>query len=373
MIVTQEWFFTEQRGASGPLFQRGLVARNRAGSVIFSPLGLFLLDSLKARVKEFMDREMVELRMPVLQSVSLWKRSGRWESFEDKFVLSKDRVLSATNEEDVVETLLSRSQGSWGTSFYQTNWKFRDEKRQKGLMRCQEFLMKDGYSVHTDATGAYRKLATVHALYLSLYLELGLDVLTLVSQDKQMGGNLSFEHVVVDEQGESELEMSPGRDTLTGIPFDCREVGAGTKCVELSHIFYLGDAYTHYAPNERDRGLVACSYGIGVTRLLEVLYKRRLWRFSMFGLVLVVNKDRDICLDARSMLRASRPAYSFPVWAVSDNFNKNYSLEERVLGFPDLLFYCQDKWVLKTNGGEYHFASLESVVDSNEVKDILSS
>src|SRR5262249_1026393 len=138
------------------------------------PLGLRTVRRVEAIVRDEMNRAGAqEILMPAVIPAELWQESGRGEQYGRELLRLKDRYdrdfcFGPPNEE-VVTDLVRREVRSYRDlpmNLYQIQTKFRDEVRPRfGLMRGREFVMKDAYSFHTDATDARREYQVMFETY----------------------------------------------------------------------------------------------------------------------------------------------------------------------------------------------------------------
>ena len=147
------------------MLRAGLIRQEAAGIYAWLPLGIKVLNKIKAIVDEEMVRAgAIEILMPTLQSADLWRESGRYDAYGKEMLRIKDRhdrdlLYGPTNEEMVTEIFRSyvRSYKQLPMNLYHIQWKFRDEVRPRfGVMRGREFLMKDAYSFDIDRAAARR-------------------------------------------------------------------------------------------------------------------------------------------------------------------------------------------------------------------------
>ncbi|MFM7593354.1 MAG: aminoacyl--tRNA ligase-related protein [Isosphaeraceae bacterium] len=141
------------------LVRAGFIRQLGSGAYTYLPLGLRSLRKAEAIVREEMNRAgAVEVLMPALQPIELWKETGRYETFGNLLMqlkLSGDRhvALGPTHEEVVTDLArdLIASYRQLPLTLYQIQTKFRDEPRPRfGVLRTREFLMKDAYSFGTN-------------------------------------------------------------------------------------------------------------------------------------------------------------------------------------------------------------------------------
>ena len=197
------------------------------------------------------------------------------------------QVLSPTHEEAATEILRSlpvTSDRDLPIKLYQIGTKFRDEMRPKfGLIRANEFTMKDLYTFDKDQESAEETYSQVTAAYHNIFSRLGVPWVRVAGEAGAMGGSVSHEY---------HFPAPIGQDTL----LVCDTCGAGTnkelaadlacadtccsrqvrerRGIEVGHTFLLGTRYSKpFKANFRsDSGsnmpLHMGCYGIGVSRVL---------------------------------------------------------------------------------------------------------
>ncbi len=183
-----------------------------AGSGIYTymPLGFRVLRKIQRIMEEEMDAiGAQEMLMPNLHPAELWQASSRWDTVD---VLMKLKgtggsayCLSPTHEEIVVDLALSEieSYRDLPQVVYHINKKFRDESRARGgLLRLREFIMKDAYSLYTNAEALDRFYPAMVQAYFNIFSRCGVDVVAVDADVGAMGGKASQEFVVPFEQGE---------------------------------------------------------------------------------------------------------------------------------------------------------------------------
>ena len=81
------------------LLRAGMIRQLGAGAYTYLPLGLRVLHKAEAIVRQEMDAAgAIELLMPALQPVELWKESGRFETFGD--LLELEQAIGAARDVD---------------------------------------------------------------------------------------------------------------------------------------------------------------------------------------------------------------------------------------------------------------------------------
>jgi len=189
-----------------------------AGVYSYLPLAWRVLKKIENIIRDEMDKAGgQELRMPVLQPLEIWQKSGRDLAFgKGLFTLSDRRerklALGPTHEE-VVTQMVSRNVQSYRDLpllLYQIQTKFRDEPRSRaGLIRVREFTMKDLYSFDTDEDGLNQSYNKMLQAYENIYSQCGLPALLVEADSGAIGGKDSHEFMVITESGEDEIIHCP--------------------------------------------------------------------------------------------------------------------------------------------------------------------
>jgi prolyl-tRNA synthetase len=199
------------------MLRAGLVRRVAAGIYDWLPLGLRTLRKVEGIIREEMDRAgALEILMPAIQPAELWQESGRWEEYGPELLRFKDRhdrsfVVGPTHEE-VVTDIARRELKSYRqlpVNFYQIQIKFRDEIRPRfGVMRGREFIMKDAYSFHADATSLAEGYAAMKQAYTRMFERMGLNFRAVQADTGAIGGNASEEFQVLADSGEDAIAVA---------------------------------------------------------------------------------------------------------------------------------------------------------------------
>lgn len=154
-----------------------------------------------------------EIHMPVMHPAALWKNTGRWDSAGSILVKVKDRrgqdyALALTHEEVVAE-LARREIDSYRQLpklMYHIQTKLRDEIRPRGgLIRVREFIMKDSYSLDSDAAGLDQSYDAFYNAYERIFASCDVATTVVEADSGMMGGALSHEFVLPHPQGEDRL------------------------------------------------------------------------------------------------------------------------------------------------------------------------
>jgi prolyl-tRNA synthetase len=193
------------------LLRAGMIRQLGAGAYTYMPLGLRVLHKVIQIVREEMDSAgAIELLMPALQPVELWKESGRYEAYGDllmKLTLSGNHqmALGPTHEEVITDLVrdLVRSYKQLPITLYQIQTKFRDEPRPRfGIVRTREFLMKDAYSIDADLAQLNQSYDAMYEAYCRIYDRSGLPYVIVEAESGPIGGDSSHEFMVPCATGE---------------------------------------------------------------------------------------------------------------------------------------------------------------------------
>ncbi|HZL71322.1 MAG TPA: aminoacyl--tRNA ligase-related protein, partial [Planctomycetota bacterium] len=153
------------------MVRAGLVRQLSAGVYTFLPLGLRVLERIKAIVRDEMNRAgATELLLPAMHPAELWQETGRLAAYGDSMIKFTDRknhlnVLGPTHEEVITDLIRNAnlSYRSLPLNLYQIQVKFRDEARPRfGVVRTREFIMKDAYSFDADGDGLDRSYQAMY-------------------------------------------------------------------------------------------------------------------------------------------------------------------------------------------------------------------
>lgn len=199
------------------LLRAGYIRRIGSGLYAYLPLMWRVLKKVSQIVREEMDATGAqECLLPQLQPADLWRESGRWDTYtqaEGIMFAMTDRQqrelgLGPTHEE-VITTIakdMIRSYRQLPLHLYQIQTKFRDEIRPRfGLMRGREFIMKDGYSFHTNQESLKKTYQDMAQAYSNMLRRSGLQFRAVDADSGAIGGSGSQEFMVLAEAGEDEV------------------------------------------------------------------------------------------------------------------------------------------------------------------------
>jgi len=199
------------------LVRAGYIRRIGSGIYAYLPLMWRVLQKVSQIVREEMNATGAqECLLPQVQPAELWRESGRWDTYTKAegimFSLTDRRkrelALGPTHEE-VITTIakdMIRSHQQLPLHLYQIQTKFRDEIRPRfGLMRGREFIMKDGYSFHSDEESLKKTYRDMDQAYRNMLTRCGLQYRAVEADSGAIGGSGSQEFMVLAEAGEDEV------------------------------------------------------------------------------------------------------------------------------------------------------------------------
>ena len=200
------------------LLRAGMVRQLGAGAYTYLPIGFRVLSKVVRIVREEMDAAgALELLMPALQPIELWKESGRHETFGELLMqlkTSNDQhfALGPTHEEvctDLVRDLI-RSYKQLPVTLYQIQTKFRDEPRPRfGILRTREFLMKDAYSFDANIEQLNESYDAMYEAYCRIFDRCGIPYAIVEAESGPIGGDSSHEFMVPSSTGEDTILQCP--------------------------------------------------------------------------------------------------------------------------------------------------------------------
>ncbi len=315
---------TEAKIKSHQLMLRtGMIKQSSSGIYSWLPLGFKIMKKIEQIVREEQNSiGAQEMLMPTIQSSEIWKESGRYDDYGEEMLRIKDRqgkemLYGPTNEELITDIFRSsvKSYKSLPQLLYHIQWKFRDEIRPRfGVMRCKEFYMKDAYSFDLSDEEAKQSYNKMFYSYLKTFNRLDLKAIPMAADTGPIGGDLSHEFVILAETGESNIyadkkifEIDPelykyNPSSLEKMREDFTKIYAVTdekynkdyfnktvkkenqiitKGIEVGHIFYFSDKYSHPMncliddKSGKKVSVKMGSYGIGVSRLVGAIIEAK--------------------------------------------------------------------------------------------------
>jgi len=198
------------------LSRAGFISQVASGLYNFLPFGKRVLKKIENIINEEMEAiGAQEVELSFVTPAELWQESGRIEKFGKELLRFKDRkenlfVLGPTHEEMMVNLVRNKvtSYKQLPLHLYQIKTKFRDEARPRfGLMRGREFLMKDGYSFHSNVEDLDREFNAVEEAYKKVLTRLGLNFRIVEADSGAIGGTGSKELMVLADSGEDTIAV----------------------------------------------------------------------------------------------------------------------------------------------------------------------
>lgn len=280
----------------------GLVRQFGSGLYGFTPTGQRVRENVVSLVQREMDAIGGQrISLPSLNDDGIWRRSGRWESFEGEMFTFENRdekrlCLAPSHEEGVAHLVdgVVRSYDDLPLLLYQLESKYRDDHARNGLVRTKEFTMKDAYSLHATRDSLAEYYERVREAYVRIFDALDLEFAITVAENSVMGGSSSEEFVALADDGTVALRWCPAVNCRFGVTGESprNDLTAGDVCpdcgthleagegIEIAHVFELGTRYsepmdlTVDTADGGERDVVMGSYGIGIERLVHTLVEQ---------------------------------------------------------------------------------------------------
>jgi prolyl-tRNA synthetase len=306
-IKTKREFSSKAHTESHKWLERaGFISQHTAGIHHYGHFFVKTMTNLENLITKHLEETgATQVQLPFLQSAELWKKSGRWDAFNNErnsgamfTSLGRDNhlyTLAASAEEVATEYIkncqfTAKNFGETGTTIFQHGNKLRDELRAAGgVVRGKEFKMMDAYSFSSTESGMQKTYAEIKESLTKLLDYLDLDYAFVSADNGDMGGSLSEELMIfsnigtdivwTDESGQSANEEVADSITWVG------EVKK-RKALEVGHIFQLGTKYSEafdlkWDSAEGQRLVHMASYGIGTSRLLSAYVEKNHDSFGM--------------------------------------------------------------------------------------------
>lgn len=196
------------------LIRGGFISQNGSGLYDLMPLGKMVYNKIENIIRDEMDKSgALEVSFSFVMTADLWRESKRYQKYGKELLRFKDRkdndfVLSPTNEESSVNMIKGKvtSYKQLPLNLYQINTKFRDEARPRfGLLRGREFIMKDGYSFHSDYKSLDDEFENMYETYTRIFTRFGLNFRAVEADSGAIGGSGSKEFMVLADNGEDDI------------------------------------------------------------------------------------------------------------------------------------------------------------------------
>ena len=297
------------------LLQTGQLVQYGAGLFGYNTIPLLVRRNVEKIITETLNKYgCIEVLLPTLQPDTIWKNSGRYDSYvnDGTMLITESNkgtfCLAPTGEEAMLEFAREKlkSYKNLPVTYYQIGEKYRNEIRTRGyLLRGKAFPMLDAYSFDVDEEGMAKSYENVRKAFLEIFEKIGMKVIPIVADNGAMGGKKSEEFMLISEQGEDKILYN--EETKIGLNTEIleredykeylkEEYGiediSGFKeirTMELGHIFQLGTRYSEmmngkFTDKDGKEALyyMGC-YGIGVSRTVAALYEQCLINDPKWG------------------------------------------------------------------------------------------
>lgn len=283
------------------LSRAGYVHKELAGVYDYLPLGLKVLEKIKAIVRDELNKiGCQEILLSTLQNPEPWQLTDRWDIkkmdvwFKTELAAGGELGLAPTHEEPITKLMKTyiSSYKDLPVYAYQIQTKFRNELRAKsGIMRTREFIMKDLYSFSADLKSHDEFYHKAEQAYKNIYDRLGIGADTY--QTFASGGvfsKYSHEFQTIVEVGEDTIYYNQDKsvvlneevlndEVLTELGVK-REELQSTKAAEVGNIFTLKTKYSgplgleYMDQNGTKQTVIMGCYGIGISRVMGVIAEK---------------------------------------------------------------------------------------------------
>ncbi|WP_079422121.1 proline--tRNA ligase [Clostridium oryzae] len=196
------------------MIRAGLVRNLVSGVYNYLPLGIRVIENIKAIIREELDnKDAQEILCSALQPKELWEESGRWSDYGKEMFRLKDRnerefCLGPTHEE-IFTNIVRKEITSYKQlpiNLYQIQTKYRDERRPRfGLLRTREFVMKDAYSFDRDEAGLDKSYKDMYDAYSRIFDRCALEWKAVLADTGAIGGTGSHQFMALSDIGESDI------------------------------------------------------------------------------------------------------------------------------------------------------------------------
>lgn len=203
------------------LLQGGYMRPAGQGLSTYLPLGIRVINNINKIIREEMEAlGGQEVRLPLTTPFSLYEKTGRDSVLSREMVTFTDRsghqlALAPSHIEPMVE-MVRLSSNSWRDFprfLYQFQRKYRDEVRLgSGLIRGQEFLMKDAYSFHLNFTDLNNFFPKVFQAYMKIFARCHVPVVPAESAVGSLSGYKAYEFQYLHPLGKDTILTCPSCD-----------------------------------------------------------------------------------------------------------------------------------------------------------------
>lgn len=178
------------------LLRGGFIRPLTTGNYSFLPLGAQTRRKIETMVRQSMDAiGGQEATFPMIQPLTLWQESGRWDQLDTPPVHFRDRsqrevVMAFSHKEAVLSMACNivQSYRQLPVLLYQIWRPFRDEGRTwGGLLGAQETLVVDGYSLHADQANLEKFSRLVQERFAGIFAGCGLAIVNVAAEMEEGG------------------------------------------------------------------------------------------------------------------------------------------------------------------------------------------
>ncbi|QWU80276.1 prolyl-tRNA synthetase [Campylobacter novaezeelandiae] len=363
------------------LTRAGFIEQIGSGLYNFLPLGKMVLEKIKTIVKEEMDKAGAqELNLSFITPSDLWKESGRYSVFGKELLRFKDRkenefVLGPTHEEAILSLVKNKitSYKQLPLHLYQIGLKFRDEARPRfGLLRCREFLMKDGYSFHSNEEDLQREFDLMYKTYSQIFTRLGFDFRVVNADSGAIGGSGSKEFMVLTDNGEDDILTCQNCTYAANIEVAKR---AKKECKdERPEANYASRFHT---PNVRSIEELADFFKINKFYTIKAIVKKAIYENESKFIVFFIRG-----CDELQEVKALNAANALELQDANEEELIKIGLCPGFIGFvglKDIEFYIdqelenEKQMIIGANEKDYHLVGIDVVnLNKNRFKDLVA-
>lgn len=286
------------------LVKGGFIRRISTGRWALLPMGLRVWE----KIYKIIDEEMRAIGcqktlVPTLHPIEIWQASNRDKAFGEEMFILKDHygatfALGATAEGVMLEMvkMMNPTYKDLPIEVYQFSQKFRDDKRPRGgLVRVREFMMKDAYSFCMNEKQSLDVYQKYFDSYKKIAEKLGLKVIPVTADSGAIGGSLSHEFMIENEDGDQtffvcgkcDYAANVEKATSVKLPINSEEPLKKIKTVDQpewvnsmeDNVKFYGEPLWRYLKNvvykdDQGRLIIACVRGdqeVNETKLRRAL------------------------------------------------------------------------------------------------------
>lgn len=362
------------------LTRAGFVEQIGSGLYNFLPLGKRVFDKIKAVVKEEMDRAgALETSLSFVSPATLWQESGRYNAFGKELLRFKDRkenefVLGPTHEEAMLSLVKNKitSYKQLPLHLYQIGLKFRDETRPRfGLLRCREFIMKDGYSFHANEEDLGREFENMYETYTRIFTRLGLDFRAVEADSGAIGGSGSKEFMVLAKNGEDDILLCENCNYAANI--EAAKRAKKTCQDERPQANYASKFHT---PDTKTIQALAEFFKINAFYTIKAVVKKAIYENESKLIVFFIRGSDDL-----QEIKAQNACKALELVDASEEELEKAGLVAGFIGFvglKDIDFYIdfeledEKQMIMGANEKDYHLIGIDVVnLNKERFKDLV--